>query len=287
MVAGVSRMEIPASSGIAVSPCRIIALALFAAWSFPGHAADKAGEGSQVDQDCAGRTTGLFSDVKCYVSAPLRWDGRDWVYFGGAVAAVGIAHHYDTDVRDHFTQGTSGLDGNSSSTDKEDAIPAAGIFTATLVYAAVTRDRDGFSESWAMLEAAGLSSATSYLLKFAAGRERPDTTTDPNAWRAGGDSFPSLHTTAAFAIGTVFAESGNDRYRWVRRFLGYGMAAYTGYARLDHNAHWLSDTVAGAGIGISTANYVLRRQYGPMAGGQLMWVPLDHGGMLTYNVVLP
>jgi PAP2 superfamily len=268
-------------------PWRIVVFVILAAWAIPGHAQEKAKDSNPQGEGCEGRTSGFTSDVKCYVSAPLRWDGRDWIYFGSAVAAVGIAHHYDTDVRDHFTSGSNSSGNDSSSTDVEDAIPAAGIFAATWLYATVTSDKDGRSESWAMLEAAGFSSATSYLLKFAAGRERPDVTSDPNAWRTGGDSFPSLHTTAAFAIGTVFAESGNDRYRWVRRFVGYGMAAYTGYARLNHNAHWLSDTVAGAGIGISTAHYVLRRQYGPMGGGQVMFVPLDHGAMLTYNLVLP
>ncbi|MEO8019610.1 MAG: phosphatase PAP2 family protein [Pseudomonadota bacterium] len=203
------------------------------------------------------------------------------------MAAIGIAHHYDTEVRDHFVGSSITSSDSSSSNEVKDAIPAASILAATWLYATVTSDKDGRTESWGMLEAAGLSSATSYLLKFAAGRDRPDATSDSNAWRSGGNSFPSMHTSAAFAIGTVFAESGNDRYRWFRRALGYGVAAYTGYARLDHNAHWLSDTVAGAAIGISTARYVLRRQYGPVRLGQLTWVPLDHGGMLAYNLVLP
>jgi membrane-associated phospholipid phosphatase len=103
-----------------------------------------------------------------------------------------------------------------------------------------------------MLEAAGFSSITAEALKYAAGRERPDETTSVNDWRDGGSSFPSLHTTAAFAIGTVFAESGDDDYRWLRRAVGYGMASATTYLRLHDNQHWLSDTVAGAALGIAT-----------------------------------
>ena len=275
------------SPRVAASYWKFFTVAVLAASSIAGRAAEMPGKSGPPDPGCEGRTAGLISDVKCYVSAPLRWDGEDWIFFGSAVAAVGIAHHYDTGLRDHFTRGSNISGGDSSSTDVKDAIPAAGIFAATWLYATVTSDHDGRTESWTMLEAAGFSSATSYLLKFAAGRERPDATRDPNDWRSGGDSFPSVHSAAAFAIGTVFAESGNDRYRWVRRVLGYGMAAYTGYARLDHNAHWLSDTVAGAAIGISTAHYVLRRQYGTTVRGQFAWVPLERGGMLTYNLVLP
>src|SRR5258708_23520138 len=75
-----------------------------------------------------------------------------------------------------------------------------------------------------MLEAAGFSAVTTEALKFAAGRARPNETTRVDDWRTGGSSFPSLHVSAAFAIGTVLAESGGDEYRWVRRTLGYGMA---------------------------------------------------------------
>jgi membrane-associated phospholipid phosphatase len=261
--------------------------ALLVATSLPALSADDSGKHRTLAETCTTRTTSFFDDVQCYVTAPIRWDQRDWIYFGGTVAAIAIAHHYDEDVRTHFVGDAVVPPSNSKSYDTEDALPAAGVFAATLLYATVTWDPDGRSETWQMLEAAGFSSATSYLLKYAAGRERPDVTNDPNQWRSGGDSFPSLHTTAAFAIGTVLAESGNDRYRWVRRFLGYGMAGYTGYARLKHNAHWLSDTVAGAGIGVSTAHFVINRHAGYSRVGQLNFVPLQGGVMMTYNVVLP
>lgn len=264
----------------------ILAL-LVAGTHCPVYAADDAGQGEKaLTHACAGRSSGFTEDVKCYVTAPLRWDGQDWLYFGGAVAAAGLAHHYDSDVRSHFVE-ASGGSVDSGSSDLEDALPAAGMLAATWLVATVSKDRDGRQESWMMLEAAGFSVTTSYLLKYAAGRERPDVTDDPDQWRSGGDAFPSMHTTAAFAIGTVFAEAGNDKYRWIRRVVGYGLAGYTGYARLKHNAHWLSDTVAGAEIGMATARFVLNRQYGHAGGGQFTWIPLDRGMMVTYNVILP
>ena len=63
-------------------------------------------------------------------------------------------------------------------------------------------------------------------------------------------------------MGTVLAESGNDDYRWIRRLLGYGLGAATSYERLKHNAHWLSDTVAGAALGIATARFSMDRREG-------------------------
>ena len=68
-----------------------------------------------------------------------------------------------------------------------------------------------------------------------------------------------MHASAAFAIGTVFAESGDEEHRWLRRTLGYGIAGATAYARLHDNVHWFSDVVAGAAIGFSTARFVMHR----------------------------
>lgn len=227
---------------------------------------------------------GLFSDIKLYFTAPLRWDRDDWALFGGALVAIGAAHHYDGQVRTHFirTQGTSAP---TSSKDLEDALPTAAVVAATWGYATLISDSSGEREGETMVEAAVLSSITAFALKYATARVRPDQTSDPNEWRkSGGDAFPSWHATAAFAVGTVLAESGNDDYRWVRRFLGYGLGAATGYQRLKHQAHWLSDTVAGAALGAASAAFVMSRaQLREQAGG-LALVPIERGAMLTYTV---
>jgi hypothetical protein len=234
------------------------------------------------------RPGGLLLDIKDYYTAPLHWDGKDWAYFGGALAAIAAAHHYDTQVRTHFVkQLNTPLSTNTK--DLQDALPGAAALGATWLYANLADNDNGRKEAWQMLEAAGLSSVTSFGLKFVAARQRPDETTDPNKWRSGGSSFPSLHVTAATAIGTVLAESGNDEYRWIRRFLGYGLAGFTGYERLKHNAHWLSDTVAGAALGGSTAHFVMQRNHNSDSeSSSVMVVPVAGGGaMLTYNLILP
>ena len=120
-----------------------------------------------------------------------------------------------------------------------------------------------------------------------AGRQRPNETTDRNSWRKSGSSFPSLHTSAAFAIGTVFAESGGEEYRWIRRIVGYGIAAGTGYTRLHENVHWLSDMVAGAAIGIASARFVVNRRDARENQGEISLAPMPGGGaMLSYSIPL-
>jgi membrane-associated phospholipid phosphatase len=48
--------------------------------------------------------------------------------------------------------------------------------------------------------------------------------------------------------------------------------------------HWLSDTVAGAALGIATARFVLNRENGSHA--EIGFQPQKDGWMLTYNVLL-
>jgi membrane-associated phospholipid phosphatase len=230
----------------------------------------------------------FFSDAGEYFTSPLRWDAQDWLYFGGTVAAIGAAHALDGPVRDHFAGKNPVLDGQDPHSTR-DAVPAAALFAGTWLLSTAMGDQFGKGESYSMIEATIFSSITVEGLRFAAERARPNETLDVNDWRAGGSSFPSLHASAAFAIGTVFAESGDDEYRWLRRFIGYGTAAATGYLRLHDNAHWLSDVVAGAAVGVATAHFSINRRLERvqhLEGLNLSVAPIRGGG-LELNFSLP
>jgi membrane-associated phospholipid phosphatase len=225
-----------------------------------------------------------LEDTKLYFTAPLRWDEEDWLYFGGALLAIGAAHSFDERVRDHFATGSKAiLNGGEDKNSLRDAAPTLALIAGTGLYAAFIDDRDGYREAWSLIEAGAFSGATAEVLGYATGRERPDATTSANQWGKRGDSFPSLHTTVAFAVGTVFAESGNDEYRWIRRIVGYGVASATGYVRTSENVHWLSDSVAGAALGIASARFVLNRQ-GAQEHPALQFQPVKNGWLLSYSM---
>ncbi len=228
-----------------------------------------------------------LEDTRLYFTSPLRWDEDDWLYFGGALAAIGAAHSLDDRVRDHFATGSKAvLNGGQDTNTLRDAAPTAALIAGTGLYAAFIADRDGYRETWSLIEAGVFSGATAEAMGYAFGRERPDATTSANEWGRGADSFPSLHTTVAFAVGTVFAESGNDEYRWIRRIIGYGVAGATGYVRVSENVHWLSDSVAGAALGSASARFVLNRAgtQGTQDRGALQFQPVKNGWLLTYSV---
>lgn len=228
----------------------------------------------------------ILEDSKLYFTAPLRWDERNWTWLGGALLTVAVAHEYDDDVRDRFVNEKHAVPAGEDPNSTKHALPAAALFAGTWVAAALTRDKVGYEETWSMAEAGALSAVSGFALKYASGRERPNETADVDAWFGSGDSFPSLHTTVAFAVGTVLAESGNDRYRWVRRALGYGVAGGTAYLRMRDNVHWLSDTVAGAALGMASAHFVLNRRDQGRRGANIMLLPLNDGVMLTYSATI-
>jgi len=73
------------------------------------------------------------------------------------------------------------------------------------------------------------------------------------------NSFPSGHTTEAFAIATIFARRYR-KHRWVP-FLAYGAASVIAFSRITLQAHFPADVFLGAAIGYSVARYdVLRGQ---------------------------
>jgi membrane-associated phospholipid phosphatase len=62
------------------------------------------------------------------------------------------------------------------------------------------------------------------------------------------NSFPSGHTTVAFAAATVFAMQYKDHP--VIPVIAYSLAGLTGISRITENQHWATDVLAGAAVGI-------------------------------------
>jgi len=71
------------------------------------------------------------------------------------------------------------------------------------------------------------------------------------------NSFPSGHTTEAFAIATVF-ERRYRRHKWVP-WLAYGVAGAIAFSRITLQSHFPSDDFVGAAVGYAVGRYLVLR----------------------------
>lgn len=88
-----------------------------------------------------------------------------------------------------------------------------------------------------LMLAIGRTELATYTLKYSIDAERPD---------GGGQSFPSGHTSMAFAG----AEFIRKQYGWWWGAPSYLAASYVGWSRIETRNHWTRDVLAGAAIGI-------------------------------------
>jgi hypothetical protein len=83
--------------------------------------------------------------------------------------------------------------------------------------------------------------------KMVSSRERPNF--------ANKHSFPSGHTETAFVAAEFLYQEYKDKSIWIS-IGGYSVATFVGVARIYNNKHWVSDVVAGAGIGILSTKVI-------------------------------
>jgi membrane-associated phospholipid phosphatase len=193
----------------------------------------------------------IWFDTKETATAPLRWDRDDWRNFGlisgGLIVTMAAL---DMPIRDAAQRN------RSESSDrffrniekfgtKQYGLPVLvgfyGYGALADDYEAKTVALDGFSASI-------LSSLVTSTLKGAVGRARPNSGLGPHHFSPfqGDYSFPSGHATGAFAFASVIATHYDSP--WVDA-TAYGVAGLVGLARIELDAHWASDVVAGGLIG--------------------------------------
>lgn len=221
-------------------------------------------------------------DFKEYMTSPARWTGREWTALGGVLAATSVAYQYDYDVREHFVPEPQPHDYH----DVEDFVPVAMLVGGSWLAAHVGNNDARLGETRTMFRAGVLSQMSTFVFKIGLGRERPDEGVERDDWWSGGRSMPSGHTALAFAVGTVYAESGNPKRRWVRRLAGYGLGVGMMYLRVDHDSHWFSDTIPGAAIGITSARFTMNRTNSSAGRTAVFAAPLEGGAMLSFRRTL-
>jgi len=218
------------------------------------------------------------TDLRYVLGAPLHWTGGQWEHFSLAVAGIGAAALLDRTVRDremrdhsHFSdQVSKGFEqfGQTGAFGVMGAFYVAGLLGDNPRARSV--GEDGLIST---LIAGGIVTPA---LKLIVGRVRPRDTGKTFELHpfSGSSSFPSGHSTEAFAVASVIATHYDQG--WVKA-VSYGSAALVGFARVHHRAHFLSDVTAGAIIGTATGRTVVHRNDEERHKYALMPVVGPHG----------
>ena len=124
--------------------------------------------------------------------------------------------------------------------------------------------------------AIGFAGVTAEALKLVVGRSRPFQVLngDPDEMRlfSGKNSFPSGHTTVAFAAAAALDRETDSR--WVP-WIAYPVAGLVGWSRIHDEKHWMSDVAAGAAVGYFAAQHAenfmrssnpVTRRFAPILG---------------------
>jgi len=202
----------------------------------------------------------LWDDTRSVLTSPLRWDRADWLEAGAWTAVVAGTAAFDGRIHDetqenrthslnNFTQSAQKL-GSQYSWLVLGGFEVIGRLTDNAKAKAVAMD--GLTAS---IIAAGIITP---VLKYAVGRVRPNTATSEFQFKpfSGNYSFPSGHVTQAFAVASVIAAHYDS---WWVQGAAYGLAGLVGYSRVQQNAHFTSDVVAGAVIGAVVGRTIVRR----------------------------
>jgi hypothetical protein len=193
--------------------------------------------------------------------AHLRLGYADWlVPFAGITAGLLVT---DRDVNLHQSNSPGTLKNYRSLSN----IGIAGMAGATgglYLWGRITDDphkrEAGILSGEAALDGLLVSTAA----KYATGRERPGVDSFNGRFWQGGDSFPSNHAVAAWAVASVLTHEYPGP---LTKFLAYGAASAISIARVRGQKHFPSEVLVGSGIGWLSGWQVYRAHHHSEVGG--------------------
>ncbi len=159
--------------------------------------------------------------------------------------SAGTAIHFSTDAKENFQDWVqSNFAYTGSADDYLQYAPLAAVYTLNVFG---VKGKNNFGNTTAL-------ALKSFLLNdiIVSGLKTWTNETRPN-----GDarSFPSGHTSVAFAMAQIMHKEFGERSVWFS-IGAYSCATAVGVMRVAKNAHWVSDVLAGAGIGMLSTELV-------------------------------
>jgi membrane-associated phospholipid phosphatase len=223
-------------------------------------AATTAPRSSPAMPSVAGYPRHVWKDFTVLATRPLNFDSHDWTTLALGTGLVAVAAGFDTRVRDslqaHSSASTHSFANRIRPIGTWGGLAAMGVlFGAGEMSGNANLAATGADGIEATLFSAGIIAP---VLKEVVGRSRPTSGGDSDTGRlfSGGQSFPSGEATEAFALAAVVSSHTDSL---PLQGLSWGLAGLVGWERMQLDAHWASDVVAGALLGIVVGRWVSDR----------------------------
>jgi membrane-associated phospholipid phosphatase len=184
--------------------------------------------------------------------SPLR-SRKFYLVVAGAGALWAGSYALDQTMRSHL-RSMSGSDANLLQNISYGSVSAG----AALLYGYGLWEDDARARHFALTagEGAGIATLVNIGIKVAFGRLRPrQDAHDHDAFFHGGQSFTSGDVTPMFGLAAGVSEYFNNK--WSVAAPIYSLALLDGFGRMGHDAHWFSDVVGAALLGVGTTELFL------------------------------
>ena len=177
-----------------------------------------------------------------------------WYHAAAGLAAVALTSLADESLRDELqAHRSTGKDDVARVFRRMGQPEVYGVVGLGTIAVGIIGGNDRVRRAGQRISAGLLTAAfVSMALKETVGRQRPDASNDAYSFKpfSGRDSWPSGHTTMAFALAASVSDEVRSTPVTVALYTG---AALTGWSRLNDNKHWLSDVAMGALVGVTGA----------------------------------
>ena len=200
-----------------------------------------------------------LDDASALFTAPLRWGAGDRTRAAGVALLVGGLMVFDNRLAHESQEQRSTLTNRISRATtgfgSGDALALCGGLVAS---GFAFHDQRLTLMGREAIEASVLTAIITGAIKPVVGRVRPAASENRTAFEPGSSnySFPSGHSTEAFAVASVVAARSSG---WVVPTLAYAAATLVAFDRVNDRAHFPSDVVAGAAIGVAVGRFLVHR----------------------------
>lgn len=221
----------------------------------------------------------LWSSIKQEFTKPFHTTKKEWLYFGAFAGGVALL----TTVDEPIQKGALNLRNNSPAVANIGKyISTSGGYNEVITLGAL--GLYGFLKKNTKMETTTLLASQAYItsalvestVKFLSGRTRPsfygpeqeaepkflgpfgNTSRDFGGSRSN-SSFPSGHSTAAFAAATVYAMEYKDT-KWVP-IVSYTAASLISLSRITENKHWTTDVLVGSVLGYFSGRHIVNNYH--------------------------